>query len=73
MDKLEEFITDQMLIAKKRTQEALVRDVLNLLQNEVLRLYSNYNSPFYVEEAEAVNRAKLKLETFFENEYGVKV
>ena len=51
----------------------VAKDVLNLVQLEIYHRYNDHCRTFYVEEAEAMNYLKWKLEEMFRESYKVDV
>lgn len=58
---------------KERIIQRVANDVLNLVQVEIYHRYNDHCRTFYVEEAEAMNYLKWKLEEMFRESYKVDV
>lgn len=65
---MSKYITD-----KERIIQRIASDVLNLVQLEIYHRYNDRYRTFYVEEAEAMNYLKWKLEEMFRESYKIDV
>lgn len=58
---------------ERRIVQRIASDVLNLVQVEIYHRYNDRYRTFYVEEAEAMNYLKWKLEEMFREHYKIDV
>lgn len=63
----------KMLSEYSEVIHRVAKDVLNLVQLEIYHRYNDHCRTFYVEEAEAMNYLKWKLEEMFRESYKVDV
>ena len=63
----------KMLSEYSEVIHRVAKDVLNLVQVEIYHRYNDRYRTFYVEEAEAMNYLKWKLEEMFREHYKIDV
>lgn len=63
----------KMLSEYSEVIHRVAKDVLNLVQLEIYHRYNDHYRTFYVEEAEAMNYLKWKLEEMFKESYKIDV